>query len=676
MESPIRLAVINPGTGNLHSVVKAFEHLGAEAYLANEPGAVNDADGLIFPGQGTIAQAMQALQQTGFDSFIKSWIAEDRPYFGICLGLQALFTHSEEGGATIGLNIFPGEVLRFRLPSQYKVPHMGWNTVRFQGNPPPLTQNLSQKEDAFYFVHSYYVKPKDPHLTWCETVYGHPFVSGIRRGNCFATQFHPEKSQQKGLQLYKNFIDSLPKRKPAQTPTAPDTTLHVPNNGVPEPKPSSPSIEATASAENAVIRFKDIEHTFPIITGTEGEHAIDIQTLRAKTEGIITYDEGFGNTGSCQSSITFIDGKKGILRHRGYPIEELAEHSLFLETAYLIIYGELPSADQLKSFILRVRSNASIHESMRHLFEGFPSDSHPMAIISALLNSLGCYYPGLATNDRGHDLANFSEAAEVLIAKVHTIAAMSYRMKEGLPIQYPRSDIGYSKNFLHMMFSKPYEDYEPHSAESEALDLIFLLHADHEQNCSTSTVRMVASGGANLFASISAGVSALWGPLHGGANMAVVKMLYDIQESGDDGTAFIKRVKDGEQRLMGFGHRVYKNYDPRARILSRACEKVLQSLKREDPLLDIARRLESIALEDPYFIERKLYPNVDFYSGIILKAIGLPLEMFTVMFAIGRLPGWIANWKEIAENPKSRIHRPRQIYVGPTLRTYVPVNER
>lgn len=702
MENPIRLAVIDPNMGNLRSVVKAFEHLGAHVNLATRPETVENADALIFPGQGAITHAMKTLKQAGFDVFIRSWIAEDRPFFGICLGLQALFTHSEEG-STPGLDIFPGEVLRFRLPSQYKIPHMGWNTVRFQGSSPPLAQELSHEGEQFYFVHSYYVKPQDPHLVWCETVYGHPFVSGIRRGNCFATQFHPEKSQAKGLQLYKNFLQSIPRRQPVETISdkADTESVAILNDEPPEPvadrepsdpitmesrpiistETSPPSSQETTNPDNqpvksAVIRIEDTEYPFPIITGTEGENAIDISTLRSRTDRCITYDEGYGNTGSCQSSITFIDGEKGILRHRGYPIEELAEHSLFLETTHLIIYGELPDSDHLKGFIQRIRSNAAIHESMRHLFEGFPSGSHPMAILAALLNSLGCYYPQLATNNRARDLENFSEAAEVLIAKVHTIAAMAYRMKKGLPIQYPRSNIGYAKNFLHMMFSNPYEDYEPHAAEAEALDLIFLLHADHEQNCSTSTVRMVASGGANLFASVSAGVSALWGPLHGGANMAVIKMLHHILESGDDGSAFLERVKAGEQRLMGFGHRVYKNYDPRARILSNACRKVLESLKRDDPLLDIARRLEAIALKDPYCIERKLYPNVDFYSGIILQAIGLPLEMFTVIFAIGRLPGWIAHWKEIAENPKSRIHRPRQIYIGPTERPYVPVNER
>ncbi len=427
--------------------------------------------------------------------------------------------------------------------------------------------------------------------------------------------------------------------------------------------------------ESATIRIASKNYDFPIIVGSEGELAIDTRTLRSQS-GLITYDEGYANTGSCKSSITFIDGEKGILRYRGYPIEQLAEKSSFIESAYLIIYGELPTPEQLADFSDRVLQNASIHESMRNLFEYFPAGSHPMAILSALLNSLGCYYPEMATNNRDRDLEQFPEAATVLISKVHTIAAMSYRMEQKLPIEYPKSNVGYAENFLHMMFSKPYNEFSPGEEVVKALDLIFLLHADHEQNCSTSTVRMVASGGANLFASVSAGVSALWGPLHGGANMAVIKMLRNIHESGDDGSRFIQQAKEGKARLMGFGHRVYKNYDPRAKILSRVCEQVLSKMNREDPLLGIARRLEEIALSDDYFIERKLYPNVDFYSGIILQAIGLPLEMFTVMFAIGRLPGWIAHWKEIAEAPNSRIHRPRQIYTGQNKRDYVPLEAR
>ncbi|MDB2310784.1 citrate synthase [Opitutales bacterium] len=423
------------------------------------------------------------------------------------------------------------------------------------------------------------------------------------------------------------------------------------------------------------IRLGDENFEFPIIEGTEGEKALDTRTLRSKS-GCITFDEGYGNTGSCLSDITFIDGEKGILRHRGYPIEQLAENSTFLETSYLAIYGELPTSEQLQQFRLKVQAHASIHTGMHHHFEGFPSGAHPMAILSSMLNSLGAYYPEMSSNNREQDLAHFDETAALLISKVRTIAAMTYRQKQGLPYVFPDCKRRYADNFLHMMFSEPYNNYEDHSGASEALDLFLLLHADHEQNCSTSTVRMVASGGANLFASVSAGVCALWGPSHGGANMAVIQMLEDIHASGDDGSRFIQDAKEGKAKLMGFGHRVYKNYDPRAKILGKSSERVLQGLGIDDPLLDIAKHLEQAALEDEYFVQRKLYPNVDFYSGILLKAIGIPVEMFTVMFAIGRMPGWIANWKEIAENPKSRIHRPRQVYTGSTLRDYEKMDNR
>jgi citrate synthase len=422
------------------------------------------------------------------------------------------------------------------------------------------------------------------------------------------------------------------------------------------------------------IRLGNENFEFPIIEGTEGEKALDTRTLRAKS-GCITFDEGYGNTGSCLSDITFIDGEKGILRHRGYTIEELAENSSFLETAMLVIYGELPHQSCLNAFREHIRRNGSIHTGMHSHFNGFPSSAHPMAILSSMLNSLGAYYPEMSSNDRERDLAHFDESAALLISKVRTIAAMTYRMKMGLPFVYP-ADVGYTANFLHMMFSEPYRQYVDDQGAGKALDLFLMLHADHEQNCSTSTVRMVASGGANLFASVSAGVCALWGPSHGGANMAVIKMLEEIHAAGDDGSRFIEAAKRGEAKLMGFGHRVYKNYDPRAKILGKSAESVLESIGIQDPLLDIARKLEQAALEDDYFVSRKLYPNVDFYSGIILKAIGIPVEMFTVMFAIGRMPGWIANWREIAENPKSRIHRPRQIYTGKTKRAYVPIEKR
>jgi len=416
-------------------------------------------------------------------------------------------------------------------------------------------------------------------------------------------------------------------------------------------------------------------YELPVLVGTEREHAVDVRTLRDQT-GYITYDDGYGNTGSCQSDITFIDGEKGILRHRGYRIEDLAEESIFLETAYLIIYGDLPSAPQLKKFRGRISSSASVHEGMRHFFEGFPHSSHPMAILAAMLNSLGCYYPEMTSHKKQLDEEHFEWAAALLISKVRTLAAMSYRTKLGLPFVYPRWDLRYAANFLHMMFSEPYRDYNPKPEVTEALDLILLLHADHEQNCSTSTVRMVASSGANLFASVSAGVGALWGPLHGGANAAVIEMLEEINSSGDDGGQAIEAAKKGQRRLMGFGHRVYKNYDPRARILGEAAKRVLNSMGIQDPLLDIAQHLEQAALSDDYFISRKLYPNVDFYSGIILRAIGIPVDMFPVMFAIGRMPGWIANWREVASNPKMKIHRPRQVYTGPTERDYVPLEKR
>lgn len=428
------------------------------------------------------------------------------------------------------------------------------------------------------------------------------------------------------------------------------------------------------SEEVAKITLNGKEYAYPVLVGSENEKAIDTRNLRSET-GYITFDEGYGNTGSCLSEITFINGEQGILRHRGIPIEQLAGQSTFLCTAYLIIYGELPTQEGLNEFRRKVARAANLHEDFKHHFEGFPPNSAPMAVLSSMLNSLGCYYPEMSTNNREQDLELFDETAALLISKVRTIAAMTYRMSQGLPFNYPRKDLRYVENFLHMMFTEPYDDYVPEKEVSEALDLFLLLHADHEQNCSTSTVRMVASGGANLFASVSAGVCALWGPLHGGANSAVIKMLQDIHDSGDDGSRFIQDAKEGKARLMGFGHRVYKNYDPRAKIFGKAAERVLKALGREDPLLDIARRLEQAALEDAYFVERKLYPNVDFYSGIVLKAIGIPVDMFTVMFAIGRMPGWIANWKEIAEMNK-RIHRPRQIYVGKNQRDYEPMQKR
>jgi citrate synthase len=422
----------------------------------------------------------------------------------------------------------------------------------------------------------------------------------------------------------------------------------------------------------AKLELDDKVYEFPVVVGSEGEHSIDVSALRSKT-GYITLDEGYGNTGSCQSQITFIDGEKGILRYRGIPIEELAEKSTFAETAYLLIYGKLPTSQEMKTFSILLTKNEMLHEDMKFHFEGFPAHAHPMAILSSMINAAGCFFPEVLHPDEV-----FLMQAARLIAQVRTIAAFSYRKSLGLPIIYPKPTYKYTANFLHMMFSEPYEDYELQPEVVNALDLIFLLHADHEQNCSTSTVRMVASSQANLFASVAAGVCALWGPLHGGANQAVLEMLEAIHKSGDNGSKFIEAAKDKKsgQRLMGFGHRVYKNYDPRARIIKMKCDELLAVLKKKDPLLDIAKRLEETALNDPYFVERKLYPNVDFYSGIIMRAIGIPLSMYTVMFAIGRMPGWIANFKEMQDAKDGRIYRPRQVYTGPTLTHYTPFRDR
>jgi len=415
-------------------------------------------------------------------------------------------------------------------------------------------------------------------------------------------------------------------------------------------------------------------YSLPVVVGSEGERAVDISALRSET-GYITLDDGYGNTGSCLSNITFIDGEKGILRYRGIAIEELAEHSTFIETAFLLIYGHLPTREELSRFSDLLTASQNLHEDMKYHFEGFPSSSHPMAILSAMINAASCFYPDVMNGPNAND---FALNAARLISQVRTIAAFSYRKSEGRPIIYPKNAYKYTANFLHMLFSDPYDDYVIKPEVVRALDLIFLLHADHEQNCSTATVRMVASSQANMYASCASGVCALWGPLHGGANQAVVEMLMDIHKSGDDGSKFIAAAKDktSGKKLMGFGHRVYKNYDPRAKIIKKACDEVLKTLKISDPLLDIAIKLEDAALRDSYFVERKLYPNVDFYSGIIMRAIGIPVEMFTVMFAIGRMPGWIANYKEIMEDNKTRIYRPRQIYTGPTLNAYFPLANR
>jgi citrate synthase len=428
---------------------------------------------------------------------------------------------------------------------------------------------------------------------------------------------------------------------------------------------------------HATLKLDDKEYPLSVLVGSEGEKAIDTRKLRADS-GYICYDQGYGNTGSCESSITFLDGEAGVLRHRGIPIEQLAHNSDFVETAYLMIYGELPNAVKRKEFGTLLRQHAAIETQMQKIFEGFPKDAPPMAMLSSIVASLAAHYPDLATNNFEKDLANFDLAAAIAISKVRTIGAMIYRYQKGLPYVFPKQELPFCDNFLHMMFSEPYKDYVAEPEVARALNLLLLLHADHEQNCSTSTTRTVGSSAANLFTSLSAGICALSGPLHGGANVAVMQMLQAIHDEGDDGTRFIAAAKLGSKggRLMGFGHPVYRNFDPRAKIIGKACEDVLNKLGIKDPLLDIAKKLEQAALKDDYFLSRKLYPNVDFYSGIIMRALGIPTSMFTVIFAIGRTPGWIANWREVAANPKGRIYRPRQIYVGPVKRDYVPMAER
>jgi len=430
-------------------------------------------------------------------------------------------------------------------------------------------------------------------------------------------------------------------------------------------------------AHTASLRIDDKEFPLPTMEGTEGEKAIDTRKLRADT-GYICYDQGYGNTGSCESQITYLDGENGILRYRGYPIEQLAQHSDFVEASYLVIYGELPNEAKRKAFGQLLRQNAAIETQMQKIFEGFPKDAPPMAMLSSIVASLAAHYHTLATNDFAKDLENFDLAAAMAISKIRTIGAMIYRYQKGLPYVFPKQDLPFCDNFLHMMFSEPYQDYTAAPEIARALNLLLLLHVDHEQNCSTSTVRMVGSSAANLFTSLSAGICALSGPLHGGANMAVMQMLQAIHDEGDDGTRFIQAAKGGSKsnRLMGFGHAVYRNFDPRAKIIGKACDDVLQKLGINDPLLAIAKTLEQAALKDDYFVSRKLYPNVDFYSGIIMRALGIPVNMFTVIFAMGRAPGWIANWREVAANPKGRIYRPRQLYQGPVSRDYVPMDQR
>jgi len=432
--------------------------------------------------------------------------------------------------------------------------------------------------------------------------------------------------------------------------------------------------DSPASTDIATLRIGDDELSLPIVRGSDGDDAIDIGRLRSDT-GLITLDPGYGNTGAATSAITFLDGEEGILRYRGYPIDQLAEHSTFLEVAYLLIWGELPTQEELDRFVSEVVHHTLIREEMRHFFDSFPTDAHPMAVLASGVVGMSTFYP---------DSQNIFDADAVeitinrLIAKLPTLAAWSFKKAIGQPYVYPRNDLGYAANLLHMMFAVPTEDYDVDPGVAEALDLLLILHADHEQNASASTVRLVGSTHVNLYASISAGISALWGPLHGGANEAVINTLERIVADGGDVQKWVDRAKDPADsfRLAGFGHRVYKNFDPRATIIKRAADRVLAATGADDRLFEVAQRLEEVALHDDYFVERKLYPNVDFYSGLIYRAIGFPKSMFTNCFAIGRLPGWIAQWKEMIESPETKIGRPRQVYVGPAARDYVAIEQR
>ena len=424
--------------------------------------------------------------------------------------------------------------------------------------------------------------------------------------------------------------------------------------------------------ESAEIRYNGTVLACPVVTGSEGEQAIDIRRLRRDT-GLVTLDPGYVNTGSCESQITFIDGEKGVLRYRGYSIEDLAKHSNFTEVAYLLIYGELPTEVELARFRGSLTTHTLLHEDVKNFYGGFPHHAHPMAVASAVMASLYTYYQDSSDPTRPEDV---EIAIFRILAKFPTVTAFAYKKSIGQPFIYPDNSKSYVENFLKMMFAVPAETYEVDPDVVRALDLLLLLHADHEQNCSTSTVRMVASSQANLFASISAGISALWGPLHGGANEKVLQMLSEIRDTGLTVKQFLERVKTRDLKLMGFGHRVYKNFDPRARVIKGQADIVLDKLGQADPLLDLARELEEAALVDDYFIERRLYPNVDFYSGILYRAIGIPLDMFTVMFAMGRMPGWLAQWKEFRNDPANRIGRPRQVYTGSGSRGYVSLADR
>ncbi len=413
------------------------------------------------------------------------------------------------------------------------------------------------------------------------------------------------------------------------------------------------------------VKINNKEIKLPIIVGTEDEHGIDITKLRKET-GYITLDPGYANTGACISNITFIDGEKGILRYRGYPIEDLAGKISFTETAFLLLNGELPNKEQKEDFSKRLRKHANIHEDMKRFFDGFPLNAHPMATLSSMVTALSAFHPESESEEKDIVEANIIK----ILAKVKTIAAYSYRKYNGLPFIYPDQDLNYVENFLHMMFSDSQEEFHAEPVLVDALNLLLILHADHEQNCSTSTVRLAGSSKSNVFGAISSGISALWGPLHGGANQAVIEMLKRIKNDGGNYNKYVEKAKNKNSsfRLMGFGHRVYKNYDPRAKIIKKAADKVLKKLNINDPLLDLAKELEQVALKDDYFVQRGLYPNVDFYSGIIYRAMGIPTNMFTVMFALGRLPGWLAHWKEMLNSPDFKINRPRQIYNGYTKR--------
>jgi citrate synthase len=427
-------------------------------------------------------------------------------------------------------------------------------------------------------------------------------------------------------------------------------------------------------SESASLKIGEQTYELPIITGTEGEKAIDISKLR-DSSGYITIDSGYKNTGATKSAITFLDGEEGVLKYRGYGIEELAEKSTFIEVAYLLIYGELPNQSQLDSFQTCISRHTLVHEDMKKFFDGFPSKSHPMGQLSSLICSLSSFYPESLNAKQTPEEQNLTIIK--LFAKMTTVVSWIYKKSLGHPIIYPQNNLDYVSNFLNMTFGQRTEEIEIDPVVVKAMNVLFILHADHEQNCSTSTVRMVGSSDCNLYASISAGISALWGPLHGGANQAVIEMLEQIKNDGGDTDKWINKAKDKNDgfRLMGFGHRVYKNFDPRAKIIKRACDEILDKLGIDDPVLDIAKKLENAALSDPYFVDRKLYPNVDFYSGIIYRALGFPTDMFTVLFALGRLPGWIAQWKEMREN-KEPIGRPRQIFTGEINRTYIDLKNR